>query len=406
MDYPADRTETKINLPEDFLLGAASSAYQVEGGNFNSDWWKHEQEGRLPKSGSACDHYNRYDEDFGIAKELGMNAFRISIEWSRIEPLENQWNPVAIEHYRKVLRKMKDLKLSRMVTLHHFTLPQWLSEKGGFETKEGSEAFARFAWFVARNLGEEVDLWCTINEPEVYVSGGYKIGKWPPFKKSLLLALRVERNLIEAHKAAFRAIKEAVPQAKVGIVKNNVYYEPYRKRNPFDRLAAFLADRFGNHYFLRKIRNETDFIGLNYYFYDRLKVEWKTVREMNFNFAHNRPETEAVPRSDMGWRTYPEGLFHLLLDLRRYRKPVYITENGIANARDDMRKDFIREHLYWVGEAIANGVDVKGYYYWSLTDNYEWADGYGPRFGLVEIDYGTQKRTIRPSASVFKEIKG
>lgn len=398
-------TETKIKLPEGFLLGAASSAYQVEGNNLNADWWKFEQEGRLPKSGDACDHYNRYEEDFGIARDLGMNAFRISIEWSRIEPLENQWNSVAVEHYRKVLKRMKELGLNRMVTLHHFTLPQWLAERGGFENKEGVEAFARFAWFVAHNLGEEIDLWATINEPEVYVGGGYHQGKWPPFKRSLSLAFRVEKNLVEAHKAAYRAIKEALPGAQVGIVKNNVYYEPYRKGNPLDRAAVFLADYFGNHYFLRKVKNQTDFIGLNYYFYDRIKLELNKVREMNFNFAQNRPEHDQVPRSDMGWRTFPEGIYHLLTDLKKYGKPIYVTENGIANARDDMRKDFVSEHLYWISEAIKNGADVRGYYYWSLTDNYEWADGFGPRFGLVEIDYQSQARKVRESAAVFKEIK-
>lgn len=395
----------KINLPKGFLLGAASSAYQVEGNNMNADWWKYEQEGRLPKSGEACDHYNRYEEDFALAKSLGLNAFRISIEWSRIEPAENRWNSVAIEHYRKVLKKMKELGLSRMVTLHHFTLPLWLAERGGFETKEGVEAFARFAWFVASNLGEEVDLWATINEPEVYTQGGYNQSKWPPFKNSKLLALRVEKNLIEAHRAAYRAIKESLPDSQVGIVKNNVYYEPYRKKNWLDRACCYLADRYGNHYFLRKVKDETDFIGLNYYFYDRLKCDFRSVQEMNFNFAKNRPETEAVPRSDMGWRTFPEGIYHLLLDLKKYKKPIYITENGIANARDDMRKEFIREHLYWTAEAVRNGADVRGYYYWSLTDNYEWSDGYGPRFGLVEINYETQERRVRESASVFKEIQ-
>jgi beta-glucosidase len=388
-------TTPKLVVPDDFLLGAAAAAHQVEGNNFNSDWWHEEKSGRVPISGAACDHYNRYEEDFQIAKNIGLNAFRISIEWSRIEPVENQWDRVAIEHYRKVLKKMKELGLTRMVTLHHFTLPQWLAEKGGFETKAGGEAFARFAWFAAQNLGDEIDIWCTINEPEVYATCGYGIGKWPPFKKNnVLKIIQVYRNLVQAHIAAYKAVKEVLPQAQVGIVKNNTYYEPYENKL-MSRLACTTAGYFGNRWFLNRIAAHTDFIGLNYYFTRTLKLGWSGVKTVN---------SPKLPKSDMGWQTFPEGLYHALLELKRYGKPVYITENGIANARDDMRQDYIRQHLSWALKAKAEGVDLRGYFYWSLTDNYEWGDGYGPRFGLVEINYETQERKVRPSAEVFKEI--
>jgi beta-glucosidase len=384
----------QITLPAGFLVGAAASAHQVEGNNFNSDWWHAEKAGRVPESGRACDHYNRYEEDFKIAQEIGLNAFRISIEWARIEPVENRWDRTAIEHYKKVLKSMKAAGLTRMVTLHHFTLPQWLAEKGGFESKNGVEAFARYAWFVAQNLGEEVDIWCTINEPEVFTSQGYFMKKWPPFKLNPILGLRVYYNLTRAHIAAYKAIKQVLPDAQVGIVKNNVYYEPYHNKW-WNRLVCSAANYFGNSWFLNRVAAHTDFIGLNYYFTRTLKISWHGVSVVN---------SDALPKSDMGWQTFPQGIYHVLSQLKKYNKPVYITENGIANARDDMRQDYIRQHLAWALKAKNEGLDLRGYFYWSLTDNYEWADGYGPRFGLVEINYDNQARKIRPSADIFKEL--
>ncbi len=398
--------ETKITLPKGFLLGAASSAHQVEGNNINSDWWYWEQQGKVPKSGLATDFYHKYEEDFKIAEDLGLNAFRISIEWARIEPVEGRFEAKEVEHYRQVLKKMKELGLTRMVTLHHYTFPQWLAEKGGFETNLGVEAFSRYAWFIAKNLGDEIDLWCTINEPELYAGMSYNFGVYPPFKKSYILYLRVLRNLVEAHKKSYHAIKGVRPDAQIGIAKNFNYYEPFRPNNIFDRLIVWISNTVANHYFLNAIEKEMDYVGLNYYFFDLLKFKFPFRKlDMNYNFAVNRP-TEAywVQRSDMGWRTFPEGIYHALKDLNRYKKPIYITENGIANARDDMRKDFIRQHLQWTAKAIAEGVDVRGYFYWSLTDNYEWVDGFKPLFGLVEINYETLRRGIRSSATVFKEI--
>ena len=398
--------ETKIQFPAGFLLGAASAAHQVEGNNRNSDWWQQEQAGKLPKSGEACDHYNRYDEDFGLAQQMGLNAMRISIEWARIEPVEGRWDGTAIEHYKKVLKSMKEHGLTRMVTLWHWTMPAWFAEKGGFEKKEGVEAFARYAWFVAQNLGTEVDLWVTINEPEVYASGAYWQGKWPPFKKSMVLTWQVLENLILAHKAAHKAIKEALGDVPVGIAKNNAYFEAYRKGNLIDRFAVYMADRMSNHYFLQKTQKHLDFIGLNYYFYNRLKFEGLGWKEMNRNFIKGQTTLDdQLTRSDMGWFLFPEGIYHLLKDLSVYKKPIYITENGLADAADSRRPKFLRETLSWVQKAVDEKVDVRGYFHWTLTDNYEWDWGFGPRFGLVEMDYETQKRTIRPSAGIFKEIK-
>ncbi|OGE79919.1 MAG: hypothetical protein A2660_00495 [Candidatus Doudnabacteria bacterium RIFCSPHIGHO2_01_FULL_45_18] len=399
-------TENKLSFPKGFLLGAAASAHQVEGQNINSDWWYWEQQGKLPKSGQAADHYNRFEEDFGIAQTIGLNAMRISIEWARIEPSEGQWDSEAIEHYKKVLKSMKAHGLTRMVTLWHWTLPKWFADKGGFESKAGIEAFARYAWFVAQNLGSEIDLWETLNEPETFAQQAYTLGKFPPFKTSNLTYLRVIRNLILAHKQAYRAIKAAYPQAKVGISKNFSYYEPFRKYNFLDQLIVFFADRIGNQYFLEKIRKQLDFIGLNYYFFNRVRFDfiWG-YREMNLNSTSPQMTSEdSQNRSDMGWVLYPKGIYHLALELKKYNLPIYITENGLADTQDSRRHKFLQETLEWVKQAIIQGVSIKGYLHWSLTDNYEWTNGFGPRFGLVEIDYATQKRTVRKSAEIFKQV--
>ncbi len=371
-------------FPDNFLWGSSTAAYQVEGGIENTDWAQAAREGRVPLCGRACDHYNLYEKDFDIIVALGHNTHKISIEWARIEPEEGIFNEKEIEHYRNVLDALHARGIKPIVNTWHFTLPIWFSKKGGFENKKAPFYFARYCAYVAEKLGNKEDTYITINEPIVLSSGGYLRGNWPPFKKSILSFLRVTRILIRSHNAAFKAMKKARPEIKIGISKNNIYF--HSNSNPINIFAAFFMNWFWNRRFLNGIKDNQDFIGLNHYFHKKFG------------------DKKTYPKTDMGWDIYPDGLYHVLLELKRYNKPVIVTENGIADAADTKRADFIKNYLASIHKAIEGGVNVFGYLHWSLLDNYEWAFGFEKRFGLVEVNYDTLERKIRPSALEYKKI--
>ncbi|TSC74845.1 MAG: beta-glucosidase [Parcubacteria group bacterium Gr01-1014_44] len=357
-----------LKFPDGFLWGSATSSYQVEGGIENNDWAASAREGKVPPAGRATDHYHLYEKDFDLAKSLGHNAHRFSIEWARIEPEEGRFSEEAIEHYRKVLEALRARGMEPFVTLHHWTLPLWFAEKGGWLGKDAPKIFARYCEYVVSRLGDMAKFWITINEPEVFIAHGYLKGNWPPFKKSIFKYFKATKILLSSHLASYNIIKKINSELRVGIAKNNSYHW------------------FWNFYFLNKIKNHQDFIGLNYYFHRRF-------------FKNKNKEI-----SDMGWEIYPEGICHVLKELKKYKKPVYITENGLADAKDQKREKFIKEHLQWAHRALQEGVDLRGYMYWSLLDNFEWAHGFEPRFGLVEVNYETLERRIRPSAWEYAKI--
>lgn len=367
---------------EKFLWGAATSAHQIEGNNIHNDWWEWERRQPAPmQSGLACDSYRRWREDLALAKQLGHTAYRFSLEWSRLELAPERWNREALEHYRQILLEMRRLKLASFVTLHHFTNPIWFARRGGWLSADSPELFARYVRLVVQQLGEAVDFWVTINEPNVYAGNSYWHGKWPPSRKSFWQTARVMGHMIAAHKQAYRIIHATVPGAKVGIANNLIACGHKKAGFSWHALRQWVF----NHWFLWRTRGYHDFIGVNYYFPCGLtKTDGRT--------------------SDMGWPIYPAGLTEVLLEAKRYGVPVYVTENGLADTGDSQRADFIRSHLRAVEEAQRQGVDVRGYLHWSLLDNFEWADGFAPRFGLVDVDFVTQKRTIRPSAYVYQAI--
>ena len=378
-----------LKFPKNFYWGTATSAYQVEGG-IRNDWSSYSNK---YDAGIACDHYNRFEEDFDLAKKMNNNAHRFSISWARIEPEEGKFDQKEIEHYRKVILALKKRNLEPFVTLWHWSLPVWLTKKGGLANKKFPQYFEEF---VERIMGEYkslVKFWITLNEPMVLLGHGYIEGTFPPFKKlSIFKFLRAFFNLMRAHKKAYKIIHKINPKVKVSISQMMNYFEPAREWCPVEKIFVCFARFFQGNYFYFLIRNYVDFVGFSYYHYNR--VVWHPPFSKNLN----------KEVSDMGWEIYPKGIYHVIRYLKKYNKPIYITENGLADAKDKKRTKFIIDHLKWVHKAIEEGVDVRGYFHWSLMDNFEWARGFKMRFGLIEIDYKTLKRIPRPSSKIYTEI--
>jgi len=393
----------RLHFPEGFLWGASTSGHQIEGNNTNSDWWAFEHstrreeelrdEGKDPQnyySGIACDSYNRFDEDFSLAEHLNQNATRIGIEWARIEPKEGEFSEKELDHYEKVLQSAKAHGLQTFVTLHHYGNPMWLAKKGAFLNEETVDLFARYASKVADRLGQYTDFWLTINEPEVYASHASLFAKFPPRAMNIRKTFKVVNNLIAAHNKAAAILRQKT-RKPVSMAYQLTDLEP---AGFFGHFTHMLAEYFMNSYILSRTVHACDFIGVNYYFHHHIGF-WGLR-----NHSHSQHE-----ETDLGWGIHPEGLERLLLKLKKYNKPLYITENGIADARDAKREKFIKDHLVSVHKAIGQGADVRGYLYWSLIDNFEWLQGFGPRFGLIEIDReDLLRRKVRYSATKFAEV--
>ena len=406
----------KLEFPGGFLWGAATASHQVEGNNRNN-WseWEQKNAQRLAReseqvfkynphwskfrdaatdpanyiSGYACDHYQRYEEDFDLAQSLGHTAHRFSLEWSRIEPEEGVFDERAIDHYRQVIRALRTRHMEPFVTLWHWTHPTWLEAKGSFKSKDFPRYFQRYTEKVIAALGSEVTFWITLNEPDVVASHAYLKGQWPPQEKNFFAYIKSLRNLIDAHKRVYSIIKKTAPNAQVGIAKHQVAFETAQPTlwNAFLRAGAHYV---WNRWFLDRIAKHQDFIGLNHYN--------RNVIDNGFSKNPNEQQT------DFGWELHPESIYQSLIELKPYKKPIYITENGIADASDTLRPIFIQRAIAAVHRAIADGVDVRGYLYWSLLDNFEWDKGFWPRFGLIAIDYTTLTRTIRPSALLYAAL--
>lgn len=376
---------TNLTFPSHFLWGSATASYQVEGGIDNCDWAQAAREGKVPICGTACDHYHRFREDFDLAKSLGHTMHRLSVEWARIEPEEGKFDEKELEHYREVLRALHERGMTPSVTLWHFTLPLWFSERGGWEHKDAPEVFARYCACVVEALGDLCTQYATLNEPMVVAGIGYIRGRWPPFgHHAYVRYFRALFNMIRGHNLAYRAIKQTRPQAQVGIVKHTIAYTA--NRNPFNRIRAWVATVRWTRLFMYRVYTQCDWIGLNYY------------------NRHVYGDTRNLAKTDMGWNIDPEGIYDALTLLSRYKRPLYVAEAGCADAHDRFRADYIRDTVRAIHHAITDGVDVRGYCYWSLLDNYEWAEGFDKRFGLIEVNYDTQERRIRPSAYVYKDL--
>ncbi len=382
-----------------FVWGAATSAHQVEGHNIHNDWWEWEARGKAAdRSGAACEHYQRFPADFALAAQLGHTAHRLSLEWSRIELTPGTYNQTALTHYRQVLEDLKARGLQTFVTLHHFTNPSWFARQGGWEQPNAATQFAHYVQAVVAAIGDLVDVWITINEPNVYTLKGYWEGTWPPGKRQDWRAVeRVTHHLAAAHQEAYRVIHRTYPHARVGMAQNCIAFMPHNSNSSLDRLVVRIHNWYYNHRFFHLTRGTHDFIGLNYYFAAGRAFS----RHFPFFKATDVPYPQTQP---FNWSIYPAGLTAILKDFKQYRLPIYITENGLPDASDTLRPEFIRAHIRAIEAAQADGVNVRGYFHWSLLDNFEWAAGYAPRFGLIAVDFATQARTIRPSAYVYQAI--
>jgi beta-glucosidase len=409
-----DRT---IEFPPDFVWGSATAAHQVEGNNQNNDWWAHEHAAdtnAAEPSGIACDHYHRFADDFRLLKSLGHNHHRLSIEWSRIEPAEGVINQAEVDHYRAVLEMLRGLDIEPWVTLYHFTLPLWLSRRGGFLQSTGVDAFGRFVELAARNYGDLAHRWCTINEPTIVAEMGYRFAHFPPRLQDEDLSIRTLRNFFAAHARASEALRANCSRnPDIGITLAVQAHEPLRPDSEADRRLAARRDAETNRVSYDALRTGTfaypdrapeeipglarssTFVGVQYY--TRFRYDGETGNPVF-------PDTEHRQISQMAWEFYPEGFAPLLCRAAETGLPVYVTENGVCCDDDRLRVEYIADHLAAVHDARTAGADIRGYFYWSAMDNFEWNFGYAPKFGLIEVDRKTLERRPRPSAQFFAEI--
>lgn len=413
----------KFDFPKTFLWGASTAAHQVEGDTHNQ-WTVWELENAQAKSvqaeyrighfkswdnirqyaqdpnnyvsGMSTGHYNRFKEDFDLLQKMNMNAYRFSIEWSRIEPNEGQWDDAAIKHYQQYIDELKKRDIEPIVTLFHFALPVWFADMGGFARRSNVKYFTRFAKKIVSELGDRIKLIITINEPEIYTIESYYNKNWPPAESSFLKSWRVINNLAYAHCQAAKAIHKLGEHYRVSIAKNSVFYHAGDDA-VITRLGTFIMQFIEDDYVIRKVVKHCDFLGVNYY-----------MSNMVYGYKVHNPEDNL---NDLNWDMRPEDIQFALERLyKRYKLPIIITENGLADSDDSHRKWWITQTIMAMQKAIKNGVKLQGYLHWSLVDNFEWAYGKWPRFGLVAVDYKTGERKLRSSAiwfgGVIKKLRG
>jgi beta-glucosidase len=402
-----------------FFWGASTASHQVEGGTVNQwsvwelsvaaeqaktakqrlDWlpnWKDiEKQATDPHnyvSGKGVDHYNRFEEDFDILKKLNLNAFRFTIEWSRIEPEEGKFDLKEIEHYKNYIAELRKRGIEPFLNIWHWTVPVWFEEAGGFTKHSNLKKFYRFVEIIAKELTKDVDYVITLNEPNVYTSFSYVTGEWPPQEKNSIKGLRAYYNLAIAHKKAYKILKKHKPGLHIGVAQQLADIQPYTQDNMLDEISTKIMRYGWNWWWLNRIKRYQDFVGFNYYFTDYYK-KW-----------HRTNPKEPV--SDLGWYMEPGGILPLMRKINKHYPgvPIVITENGLADANDKQRKWWIEETMRVLDTARSENLPVIGYLHWSLLDNFEWAYGWWPKFGLVEVDRdNNMKRTIRPSAKWWAE---
>jgi beta-glucosidase len=436
---PDNSTLTK----DDFIFGVATASFQIEGSNTadgrcESIWDRFcATPGKVLNGDDgtiACDHYNRLDEDLDLIKSLGVDAYRFSVAWPRIEPKPGQWNEAGFDFYQRLIDGLIARDIKPFLTLYHWDLPQYLDDKGGWINRETAFAFATYAEKVVERFGDKVVSYCTFNEPLCAAFLGYRWGQHAPGFKDNRLGYQAAHHLLLAHGLALPAMRKHAPNAEHGIVLNFAPSYP-EGDSSLDITAADIVREGGDDWFLRPlltgeysevlsqhhpewlptllpgdldiISRPIDYIGINFY--------TRHVVKADADGAPSMVPQSAAPATDIGWEIYPKALTDLLLNMKKRfgnLPPIYITENGAADntvkvdgqINDVMRTDYYQQHLVAVHNAIEQGADVRGYFAWSLMDNFEWAYGYSQRFGIVHVDYDTQERTLKRSGTAWQDF--
>jgi len=416
--------EASYHFPKGFLWGTATSSHQVEGNNSNNNWSTWEDEpGKIvkdEKAGLASDWWGgRWKEDFDHAAQTYQNTHRLSLEWSRIQPEKDRWNESSLIYYREIVSGLVQRGIKPMITLHHFTDPLWFSSIGGWENDNAPELFEQHVRRCVVALKDQTDLWCTINEPNLYALLGYIAGTFPPGKRGDFGALfRIYTNLLMGHALAYRAIHELQPEAQVGLAINRSLLVAGRRWNLVDRYFTHIANWISGDAFMRPLQTGTlkllgkkatiagikgsqDYFGINYYYRQILKVA-----PFNKNGLYSKlsfeEDGEASPSGKFG--NTPRGMFAALTWAKSFGLPIMITENGIEDAEDSLRRRYLLQNLHQVWRAANFNYPVRAYYHWSLVDNFEWADGWENRFGLWGLDTITQVRIRRKSVDLYSTI--
>jgi len=414
--------QATIHFPRGFLWGTATASHQVEGNNTNNNWYRWEQEGHTKdKSGLACDWWGgRWKEDMDRAAETGQNAHRFSVEWSRIQPAPDRWDEDALERYRTMARGMVERGLMPMVTLHHFTDPLWLYEQRGWETEAVVPLFEKYVRKVVEALKEYATYWVTINEPNVYALNGYVTGDFPACNKGLGVAVKVLANMLKGHAAAYRAIHQIQPEARVGyalhyrpmvaahpwcpldVLMRNIQYDGINMAFPSAISSGVMKSPLGS-VRIPEVKGLQDYLGINYYSVDTVKFDITNSKEL-FGTRYYPADSDFSATKYIA--NIPSGLFDSLkwATTSYPNLPLIVTENGVEDPDDKMRPRYLAQHTQQMWRAVNFNWPIKGYFHWSLVDNFEWERGWTQRFGLWGLDVETQARIRRPSVDLYAAI--
>lgn len=404
-----------LSFPKDFLWGVATSAHQIEGFNYNSDWYEWEKQGKIKDGSSseqACLSENNYLRDIENIKNLKLNSYRFSIEWAKIETEKKEYNNKQINRYKDMIINLKKNNIEPIVTLFHFSLPKWFANLGGFSKQENIKYFMNYVYKIVKELKGLVQYYIIINEPMVYLTQGYLFGEWPPGEKNLEEAYEVGKNLLIMYDKTYNLIKKIDPYTKISIAKHTSVYEPYNKISLKDNIATNKVRNLFDHIFIDSIINQVvlppfgekeklshnsdlDFIGINYYTKRYIQYD----KEKKFVI-----KTKSEHLTDIGWEFYPEGIEEVLERFGKYDIPIMITENGIADEEDRYRTRYLLITLEKIHQSMKKGIKIMGYMHWSLMDNFEWVEGISMRFGLYKTDYNNHLMILRNSGEIYLNI--